>query len=374
MNNVEFDNPHLLHTVWLTLGILLICAYGYWRRRAVLRRFADLGLIGSVAPKLGWVRPVVRSLTLAIAVLMLAIAASGPRWGEEESTSFQRNIDLMILLDVSRSMLAEDLAPNRLERAKVAISDDLLPALGGDRVGLITFAGEVEVTCPLTTDYGYFRLQLADVSPETVTRGGTLIGDAIRRAAELFDSPIEANRLILLITDGEDHASFPLEAATAAWNDADIPIISVALGDPTQPATIPIRNRLGRRDLLRKDGEIVRTQARDETLRQIAQLSDLHAVLPVGVRNFDLGALYVEQIVPAIRAATRAEETLAPDKPARYAMFAWMALLLLLLEPLLRDFPRRASHTHAPSSAQPASSTQPERATRSTLTTQGVTA
>src|SRR5205814_290587 len=171
--------PLWMHLSWIVMALLAVGVLGIWQRRRGLRRFASAALLARLSPPLGWVRPVIRLALIAISLACMAFAIGGPRWGETEQEVVRRNIDVMILLDVSRSMLARDLQPNRLTRAKVAIADDLLPALGGDRVGLITFAGKAVLKCPLTSDYGYFRLILDDVSTNSAPVGGTLIGDAI---------------------------------------------------------------------------------------------------------------------------------------------------------------------------------------------------
>ncbi len=173
-------------------GTALIGVYGIWQRQRALRRFAAPGLLPRLAPPLGWGRRLLR-LGLIVACLVALVAAIiNPRWGEQEQQVVRRNVDVLVLLDVSRSMLARDIAPNRLERALLSIRDDLLPALGGDRIGLITFAGVPTLACPLTNDYGFFRLALSDVSTESSPRGGTLIGERhFARRASVSPGPAQ---------------------------------------------------------------------------------------------------------------------------------------------------------------------------------------
>ncbi|MFQ5807380.1 MAG: VWA domain-containing protein, partial [Phycisphaerae bacterium] len=262
-----------------------------------------------------------------------------PRWGEREQTIIRRGIDVIVLLDVSRSMLARDIAPNRLQRAKLSIRDDLLPALGGDRIGLITFAGVPTLKCPLTHDYGFFRLALEDITSKSSPRGGTLIGDAIRKAEEAFHDSLDTHKVVILITDGEDHESYPLEAAVNLWNDLEVPIVAVALGDEREGARIPIKTDRGEEYLKYRD-EVVWSRANFDDLRRIANVSNLDAFVPVGTRNFDLGEIYRERIVPAIEYKERTETERVP-LPSRYHIFATVALALLLIESFLRDGPRR---------------------------------
>jgi Ca-activated chloride channel family protein len=242
-------------------------------------------------------------------------------------------------------MLARDIAPNRLERAKISLSDDLLPALGGDRVGLIAFAGAASLKCPLTSDYGFFRLTLDEISTRSAPRGGTLIGGAIRKAGEAFSDDLGNYKIILLITDGEDQESFPVEAARAVWADRQIPIVAVALGDPREGARIPVETGSGE-GYLEHRGEVVWSKADFTQLRQVAEVSDLKAFIPVGTRNFDLGEIYRERIVPAIDFQRR-EETEQIARPSQYHPFAAAALALLLIESFLRDGRRRPARSAA---------------------------
>ena len=349
MSNLEFDNLGLLHLLWIVLATAAVAIYGIWQRRQALRMFASSRLLRHLAPPVGWGRPLLRLGLVVVCLLALVAAIIGPRWGEQEQTISRRNIDLIVLLDVSRSMLARDIAPNRLERAKLSIRDDLLPALGGDRIGLITFAGAASLACPLTSDYGFFRLALDDVSTRSSPRGGTLIGDAIRKAAKCFPDKLNTHKIIILITDGEDHESFPIQAAGAIWEDGQIPIVAVALGDEREGARIPIESERGEKYLEYKD-QVVWSRANFDDLRRIAHVAGGSVFgrvgrknfVPVGTRNFDLGEIYHDVVLPAIDAQERLESETVP-LPSRYHTFALVALAMLLLDSLLRETPRRAA-------------------------------
>jgi Ca-activated chloride channel family protein len=341
MSTVSFDNLRWLNLLWPVLGVALIGVYGVWRRRRAMRAFADARLLPRLTTPTGWLRPLVRLALVVAALGCLVAALIGPRWGEETQTLLRRNIDVMVLLDVSRSMLARDIAPSRLERAKLAIRDDLLPALGGDRIGLVAFAGVPSLVCPLTSDYGFFRLALADVSPQSAGRGGTLIGDAIRKAGPLFEaSKLDSHKIILLITDGEDQESYPVEAAVNLWKDQQIPVIALALGDPEQGARVPVPAEKGE-TFLQYKGEQVRSKADFATLEQVAHASDQGAFVAVGTSNFDLGDIY-RRVAKAVRSAEEHEQR-AVRQPSRYHPFAVVALLLVFWDSFLRAGPRPAA-------------------------------
>lgn len=347
MTDLSFDDLRWLHLLWVALGVAGVGVYGLWQRRRALRMFGDPRLVrlgggGRVASAgVGWGRPLARLGLIVAALVFLVAAIIGPRWGELEQTVVKRGIDVMVLLDVSRSMLARDLVPNRLERAKLAIRDDLLPALGGDRIGLIAFAGSASLKCPLTNDYGFFRLALDDVDTTSVPRGGTLIGDAIREAQRSFHDVGDTYKLVILITDGEDQESYPVEAARALWEDARVPIVSIVLGDDREGARIPLPSGAGE-DYLTYKGEIVRSRARFQDLEEIARISPLHGLVRAGTKAFDLGELFRDTIARNVIEKSR-EEREKVRRPSQYWIFAVAALALVLIDSFLRDGPARAT-------------------------------
>jgi Ca-activated chloride channel family protein len=336
MQDVTFDNLSHLNLLWIVVALAAVGAYAIWRRRQALLMFAAARLVERLTARGGLARQITRLSLQTLCLVALVAAILHPRWGTAEQVFTTRGIDVMILLDVSRSMLARDIAPNRLERAKVSIRDDLLPALGGDRVGLVTFAGVPSLSCPLTNDYGFFRLALDDVSTKSTARGGTLIGDAIRLAERSFDEAEDTSKLVLLITDGEDQESFPVEAARNLWKERKIPIVAVAMGDEREGARIPT----GAGGYQQHDGQTVWTKANFDDLRRVAGASGLNAFVPVGTRDFDLGEVY-RQVVSSIEYQDRMEVEKA-KQPSRYHPFAVLALAVLVLDSLLRDGPKRA--------------------------------
>ncbi len=243
-----------------------------------------------------------------------------------------------MLLDVSRSMLAEDIRPNRLERAKIAVTD-LLDVLQGDRIALITFAGSTTVKCPLTHDYAFMRLALSQVTTQSTARGGTMIGDAIRDAIDqLFDKKQQNYRDIILITDGEDHQSLPIPAAKKAGEN-NIRIIAIGLGDPIQGARIPITAPDGSKTFLKdKQGKEVWSKLggkAGDTLRKIAFATPDGKYLPVETGTFDLGDIYRQ-----ISAQSRKRELESATQMQYDEQFYWplaAAVILLMTEMMVSE-------------------------------------
>lgn len=354
MNGLTFDNLNWLHALWGVLAVGALGVYALWQRRRALQRFAALELVGvgvhPTATRTGerppqavlsvW-RPLLKLGLLVAGLVALVGAMIGPRYGQSEQTIIHRGVDVMVLLDVSRSMLARDLVPNRLERAKLSIRDDLLPALGGDRIGIIAFAGKPSLRCPLTNDYGFARLALDDLSPDSVPVGGTMIGDAIRMAQEALNDGLDTHKIVLVITDGEDQDSYPVEAAQTLWEKAKIPVVAVAIGDEREGARIPVTSGRGE-EYLKYKGEEVRSRANFETLRKVARTSGMDLFVGVGTRNFDLGEIYRKVILPHVK-YREATQTETVPQPTIYHWFAAAALGLLIVESIIRDASPRAS-------------------------------
>jgi Ca-activated chloride channel family protein len=255
--------------------------------------FFEASMIDRLMPILDASRSFRKALLLLLAFVFGIVAAADPRFGayyEEVSSS---GVDVFVLLDVSRSMLAEDVAPNRLERAKSDIQD-LLEHVAGDRVGLIAFAGKPMIQVPLTTDHRFFLQVLHSVDTNSAPRGGTAIGDAIRLALRAMPPEADRDRAIVLITDGEDQESMPLEAAKDAA-ERHVRILTIGLGNSAEGGRIPLRTSDGRTTYLMHDGREVWSKMEETTLREIARLTE-GAYVSAGTKTFDLGQIYADSI------------------------------------------------------------------------------
>lgn len=278
-------------------------------------------------------RTIIRRGLLFLALGLIIIALARPAWEQKPTMVKRQGRDVVFVLDVSRSMLAEDLSPNRLERAKLAIMD-CVERLQGDRVSLVVFAGSAKVRCPLTLDYGFFRQMLERVSTDMEVKGGTNIGDTLRLVQrEVFDNQIKAYKDIILITDGEDHESFPINAAEAV-GDEGVRLIVIGLGDERRGQPIPIIDDQGRRRHLTYEGKEVSSRLDADTLRRIALATPGGRYLPVATGAIDLGQVYLD-LIAGDEKRDLAEETIE-NFDEKFQWFLALALLLLMVEMSLR--------------------------------------
>ena len=229
MSDFRFANPDWIHAIWLVAALVVLLFWLDWRRGDILTRLLSSMMQSRLVRRLSPTRRWLSIAMFGMAGVSMVVALMRPQWGLTYQETPRVGAQIMVCLDVSKSMLAEDTAPNRLERAKVELTD-LLSYLKGDQVGLIAFAGRAAVLCPLTPDFGFFRLILDGAGPDSVGRGGTRLEEPIRKALDGFRTESDVSRVILLITDGEDHDSHPLDAAKAAA-ERGVKILTIGFGD-----------------------------------------------------------------------------------------------------------------------------------------------
>lgn len=252
--------------LWLLLGVPLIpILYGLTRylRHRRLRSLGDEALVRQMMPSVSPAKAWIKIILLALAYAFVVLGAARPQVGAKLSHKESKGVEIMIALDVSNSMLAKDYAPNRLERAKLAVSK-LVDRLSEDRIGLVIFAGSSFVQLPITTDYISAKMFLSSVSNESIPVQGTAIGDAIRLCIKSFSPQSEKSRVIIVITDGENHEDNPAQMAKEAF-DNGIRVFTVGVGSPEgQP--IPLNGEY----IKDKEGNIVVTKLDESTLQEIA--------------------------------------------------------------------------------------------------------
>jgi Ca-activated chloride channel family protein len=324
---VNLASPNWLMVLWALPAIAIILAWAAGRRSRALARFASPALLprlGAPAPSL---RGPIRAICLLLAIALIAAGLARPRWSPQPREVTRAGRDLVFLVDVSRSMLATDLPPSRLERTKLWIQD-LVRTLEGDRVALIAFAGAPTIKSPLTLDTAFFELALSELGPASAPRGGTNIGDAIRKALTDLWSPTEppsATRDIILFTDGEDQDSLPVAAAQLAAQQ-QVRIIAIGLGSESVAAPVPASEPGSGPHQSRMD---------PQTLRDIAAATPGGVFLNVGTGTIDLESVYNQLIRPAAEAEFGTTEAIAWTEGFQF--FLVPAFILLLAEAFIRD-------------------------------------
>jgi Ca-activated chloride channel family protein len=330
---MRFEWYEWLTGLWTMPALAAVLVHALLRRRTLLARFIDAGLLPAMSRGVSLARHALRGVCTILALGLVVLALARPQWGRIDREVKKEGRDVCFLIDVSKSMLAEDLAPNRLERAKLWVQD-VLTAARTDRVAIVAFAGEAVVKCPLTHDYAFAATALHDLSTDSVSRGGTLIGDGIRLClSEVFgDDP--SFKDIILITDGEDHESFPVDAAKAA-GEAGVRILAIGLGDESAGRPIQITDpRTGQRTVVKHKGETVMTRLDAATLREVAAASRDGVYLNVATGTIDLDQVYKRLIGQAER--KELESTQHEQYEDRFQIFLAGALACLVVAHLIR--------------------------------------
>lgn len=258
--------------LWLLVLIPLIFGFYAWafrKKKQAMAQFGNLGLIEKMSQTVSKKRQLLKTVLIILSFLFLVLALSRPQLGTKLRTMKREGQDIIIALDVSLSMQAEDIKPNRLEKAKHEISS-LIDRFQGDRVALVAFSGRAFVQCPLTLDYGACKMFLDFVSTDLIPVPGTAISEAIQKSIESFVEKERKHKILVLITDGEDHEKDPVEVAKEAAKEG-IVIYTVGIGS-VQGVPIPLYDERGVQKGFKKDrsGEVVMTKLDELTLEKIA--------------------------------------------------------------------------------------------------------
>ncbi len=309
---------------WLLLIGIPAALLARW---AALRRRRDLGQLleqGATRPRPALLQRGLTWLLPATVFLLIVAALCRPQWGQEMTRQSGKGLDILVALDVSRSMLADDLPPTRLAAAKAALAG-LLPRLQGDRIGLIAFAGSAFQVCPLTSDYNSFGETLAETDTSTIPLGGTALASALIEAQRAFGHAAGSGKVLILISDGEDQGSDVTQAAAALHG---VTVYSVAVGS-VAGGLIPLP---GGNFLKDRQGAIVRSRMQVDPLRSLALAS--------GGRSYVLAEApqALAQLYAVARSSVEQRQftTTRPRLIERYQIPLALALLLLLLDPWLR--------------------------------------
>ena len=294
------------------------------RKQRQLLEFGDPELMAQLMPDASKSRPIVKFALLIVALTLLIVAAARPQYGQQEKTVKRQGIEVMVALDISNSMLAEDVAPNRLDRAKQMLSK-MIDNMVDDKVGLVVFAGEAFTQLPITCDYVSAKMFLHTISPKLIPTQGTAIGAALQTAIRSFGSQeSDAGRAIILITDGENHEDDAIAAAKQA-QELGIQVFVIGIGKP-EGSPIPVP---GTNDYIKdRSGQVVVSRLNEEMCQEIAQAGK-GAYVRCDNTNTAMRAL--QQELDRI-ATTDLETTIYADYNEQYQSFVLIALLLLVID------------------------------------------
>lgn len=322
----QFLHPERIHLVWAALAIAGGLFYLELQSRSALASFLSPIMQRRLTAQATPTRTLAKLGLILVSMLLAVGALMRPQArGEQEQVSTTRAAaDVMFVLDTSRSMLAEDTAPNRFARAKAEIAQ-LVTRLEGHRVGLVAFAGRAAPMCPLTPDHSFFRTVLSTVDTRSAGRGGTKIGEAIKVALRGFPAG-QGAKLIVLITDGDDQDPYSEEAAKAA-RDAGVKIIAVGLGSEAG-SQITLTDPITKvKTTLMHEGQPVVSKLNGEQLRKVALVTE-GAYIPAGTSAIDLDSIMESHVTPIVKEAEAKSVRYVPAE--RYPWFVMASLAALL--------------------------------------------
>lgn len=334
---MKFNNLQYAHLFWVIPLLVLFYLWAFRRKRRTLEVFADAHLVPHITPTVSFLRQKLKAFLTVLAVLCLIFALIGPKWGYRWQEAKRRGIDIMVAIDTSKSMLTQDVKPDRLARAKLAVKD-LLNLLTGDRIGLIAFSGSAFVQCPLTLDYGAFSLSLNRIDTNIIPRGGTNLASAITTAMEAFVTQGKKHKALIIITDGESHEGDPEETAKKAA-EAGIRIFCVGIGTK-EGELITITDEGGNRTFLKdRQGQVVKSKLDEVTLQKIALTTGGSYVKASGA-EFGLDIIYQEKI--ARMEKQELESRLQKRYEERFQIPLIIAFVLIVAETFINNRKNRS--------------------------------
>ena len=346
---MSFAHPHFL---WLLLVITPALIVFFWwamrERQRLMTQFIQArllpGLISGVSPT----RIKVRFALITVAMTLLLIALARPQWGFTWQESKQKGLDIVVAIDTSKSMLAEDIAPNRLARAKLAALD-LMQQAQSDRLGLVAFAGGAFLQCPLTIDDNAFKQSVETLDVNIIPQGGTAVAEAINTALGAFKEG-DNFKVLVLFTDGEDNDENAVAAAEAAAKEG-MKIFTIGIGT-ADGELLRVKDAKGRTDYIRDDeGNVVKSRLNEALLQQIAGATEGGFYLPMrGAKTID--TLYEKGLAPLPK--SEGQEKLVKRMHERYHWPLGVAIVLLLVEMLMPERARRKTSNiqHSTSNVQ----------------------
>jgi Ca-activated chloride channel family protein len=335
---MRFGAPYMAVWLWIVPAMIIFYILVARTREKILRRFARDGLHSRISGSFDMRKRRIKDSMVLIAVFLMLLGLMRPQWGFQWQEVKRHGLDILIALDTSKSMLAEDVLPSRLDRAKLAIKD-LVKKLRGDRIGLVAFSGTAFLQCPLTVDYDGFLLSLDDIDVSTIPVGGTSLSEAIYTAIGSYEGGKKQEKVLIIITDGEDLEG-GVDKAIERAKAAGIKIFCVGIGS-TEGEIIPVRDRSGKMDFLKdSEGKVVKTRLVEELLQKMALETGGIYVRATGA-EFGLDLMYDEKLSKLEK--QEFESRMEKRYYERFQIPLALVILLLLLEPVIGDKKREFS-------------------------------
>ena len=317
---------------WLILALIRFLIWAYKEKRRAMFRFAKEEFLNELTSSVNFKRQKMKFAVIILAFTFSVLALMRPQWGFQWQEVKRRGLDILIAIDTSKSMLATDVKPNRLERSKLAVKD-LLKRLKGDRVGLLAFSGTAYLQSPLTVDYSGFTLALNDLSADTIPRGGTSISSAIDVAINTYKGTGNKYKALIIITDGEDHEGDPVKSAEKAKKE-NMKIFCIGIGT-TEGDLIQLADETGKRSFLKdEEGNAVKSRLNEQVLQQIALATGGTYVRSSGA-EFGLDMIYEDKLSKMDKQDIKSQMNKLYYE--RFQLPLCLALILLLIEPLISD-------------------------------------
>jgi len=320
----RFANPYFLYLLILVPILVAMFVYATYQQKIRLRAFGNPELLKRLMPNVSSIRPQLKFYTLIVVVVLIIVALARPQFGSKLQTVKKQGVEAVIVLDVSNSMMAQDVQPNRLDRSKLILSK-LIDDMVEDKIGLIVFAGDAFVQLPITTDNVSAKMFLSSITPNLVPRQGTAIGTAIDLAIQSFGATeSEAGRTIIVITDGENHEDDAIGAAKLAKENG-ITVNVIGMGTP-EGTPIPVDGTMSfRKD---KDGNVVVTKLNEGMCRQIAEAG---AGIYVRADNTNTALKAVSGQIDEMQKGNLETKSYA-EYDEKFFIFVWIALFLIVIE------------------------------------------
>lgn len=329
---MKFAQAYYVYWIWAVFALALFFFWAFKTKMLAMREFAESELLKEIAGSVNFRKQIIKFIIIVAVLILGVVVLMRPQWGFQWQEVKRRGLDILIAIDTSRSMLATDAKPNRLERSRLAVKD-LIKKLRGDRIGLIAFSGTSFLQCPLTLDYDGFLLALNDLSVDTIPRGGTSISSAIKLAMANLEGEEKKHKALLIITDGENHEGDPVKYAEAA-KKVGIKIFCVGIGS-IGGELIQLTDKNGKKTFLKdREGNVIKSRLNEHILQKIALVTGGTYVRSSGA-EFGLDLIYEKKLSKMEKKEIKAQMNKFYHE--RFQIPLVIALMLLIFEPFIID-------------------------------------